>query len=307
MSEYVIHTQQLTRRFGKREFVKRINLQVPGQQIYGFLGPNGAGKTTTIRMLLGLIKSTSGEIEIFGKKLKDQRMEILKDVGSLVESPAYYAHLSAYRNLEIVTTMRGLPTRRIHEVLDLVRLAKDAYRPVKGYSLGMRQRLGIAMALIANPKLLILDEPTNGLDPSGIQEIRELIMSLPGAYGMTVLVSSHLLSEIEQIATYVGIINQGEMIFQGTMKELTAKSKPQLFIETPDPVLAAGALTQHGWTAGAESIEPNEVVTPIVDRQQSSEMIKVLVEHNHPIYRVTEKKKTLEEIFLELTGKERSL
>lgn len=307
MSAYVIHTQQLTRRFGKREFVKRINLQVPGQQIYGFLGPNGAGKTTTIRMLLGLIKSTSGEIEIFGKKLKDQRMEILKDVGSLVESPAYYAHLSAYRNLEIVTTMRGLPTRRIHEVLDLVRLSKDAYRPVKGYSLGMRQRLGIAMALIANPKLLILDEPTNGLDPSGIQEIRELIMSLPGAYGMTVLVSSHLLSEIEQIATYVGIINQGEMIFQGTMKELTAKSKPQLFIETPDPVLAAGALIQHGWTAGAESIEPNEVVTPIVDRQQSSEMIKVLVEHNHPIYRVTEKKKTLEEIFTELTGKERSL
>lgn len=307
MSEYVIHTQQLTRRFGKREFVKRINLQVPGQQIYGFLGPNGAGKTTTIRMLLGLIKSTSGEIEIFGKKLKDQRMEILKDVGSLVESPAYYAHLSAYRNLEIVTTMRGLPTRRIHEVLDLVRLTKDAYRPVKGYSLGMRQRLGIAMALIANPKLLILDEPTNGLDPSGIQEIRELIMSLPGAYGMTVLVSSHLLSEIEQIATYVGIINQGEMIFQGTMKELTAKSKPQLFIETPDPVLGAGALIQHGWTAGAESIEQNEVVTPIVDRQQSSEMIKVLVEHNHPIYRVTEKKKTLEEIFLELTGKERSL
>ncbi|WP_342428484.1 ABC transporter ATP-binding protein [Paenibacillus sp. FSL L8-0158] len=307
MSEYVIHTQQLTRRFGKREIVKRINLQVPGQQIYGFLGPNGAGKTTTIRMLLGLIKSTSGEIEIFGKKLKDQRMEILKDVGSLVESPAYYAHLSAYRNLEIVTTMRGLPTRRIHEVLDLVRLTKDAYRPVKGYSLGMRQRLGIAMALIANPKLLILDEPTNGLDPSGIQEIRELIMSLPGAYGMTVLVSSHLLSEIEQIATYVGIINQGEMIFQGTMKELTAKSKPQLFIETPDPVLAAGALIQHGWTAEAESIEPKEVVTPIVDRQQSSEMIKVLVEHNHPIYRVTEKKKTLEEIFLELTGKERSL
>lgn len=291
MSEYVIHTQQLTRRFGKREIVKRINLQVPGQQIYGFLGPNGAGKTTTIRMLLGLIKSTSGEIEIFGKKLKDQRMEILKDVGSLVESPAYYAHLSAYRNLEIVTTMRGLPTRRIHEVLDLVRLTKDAYRPVKGYSLGMRQRLGIAMALIANPKLLILDEPTNGLDPSGIQEIRELIMSLPGAYGMTVLVSSHLLSEIEQIATYVGIINQGEMIFQGTMKELTAKSKPQLFIETPDPVLAAGALIQHGWTAEAESIEPKEVVTPIVDRQQSSEMIKVLVEHNHPIYRVTEKKK----------------
>ncbi|WP_431089756.1 ABC transporter ATP-binding protein [Paenibacillus sp. 8b26] len=307
MSEYVIHTQQLTRRFGKREFVKRLNLQVPGEQIYGFLGPNGAGKTTTIRMLLGLIKSTAGEIEIFGKKLKDQRMEILKDVGSLVESPAYYAHLSAYRNLEIVTTMRGLPTRRIHEVLDLVRLSKDAYRPVKGYSLGMRQRLGIAMALIANPKLLILDEPTNGLDPSGIQEIRELIMNLPGAYGMTVLVSSHLLSEIEQIATYVGIINQGEMIFQGTMKELTAKSKPQLFIETQDPILAAGALIQHGWTAEAESMEPKEVVTPIVDRQQSSEMIKVLVEHNHPIYRVTEKKKTLEEIFLELTGKERSL
>lgn len=306
MFEYAIHTKQLTRRIGRRETVKEINLKVPIGGIYGFLGPNGAGKTTTIRMLLGLIKPSSGEISILGKDLKRDRINILGEIGSLVESPSYYAHLSGYKNLMIIALIRGISESRIKEVLKLVRLDKDAYRPVKNYSLGMKQRLGIAAALITYPKLLILDEPTNGLDPSGIQEIRELITRLPSDYGITVLISSHLLSEIEQVATHVGIINNGELIFQGSLQKLTEKSRPYLWIETDQPEEAAIALRQYGWDADPELVT-NQVKTSVIEKPQSAEMIKLLVNSQHEIYRVAEKKKTLEDIFLELTGQEHSL
>lgn len=306
MTDYAIDTDQLTRRFGQREIVKRINLKVPRREIYGFLGPNGAGKTTTIRMLLGLIRSSSGDIRILGKDLNRNRMDILRDVGSLVESPSYYAHLSGYKNLQIVTLMHGVPESRIREVLHWVRLEQAAHRPVKSYSLGMRQRLGIAMALITEPKLLILDEPTNGLDPSGIQEIRELITRLPRDFDITILLSSHLLSEIEQVATYVGIINQGELIFQGPLEELTRRSKPYVWIEVDRPMEAAAALRNIGWDA-EPSITTNQLRTSITERRQSAEMIRYLVGQQYDLYRVTEKKKTLEDIFLELTGQENSL
>ncbi|WP_019636603.1 ABC transporter ATP-binding protein [Paenibacillus fonticola] len=306
MLEYAIDTKQLTRRIGRRETVKEINLKVPIGGIYGFLGPNGAGKTTTIRMLLGLIKPSSGEISILGKDLKRDRINILGEIGSLVESPSYYAHLSGYKNLKIIALIRGISETRIKEVLKLVRLDKDAYRQVKNYSLGMKQRLGIAAALITYPKLLILDEPTNGLDPSGIQEIRELITRLPRDYGITVLISSHLLSEIEQVATHVGIINNGELIFQGSIQKLTEKSRPYLWIETDHPEEAAIALRQYGWDADPELVT-NQVKTSVIEKPQSAEMIKLLVNSQHEIYRVAEKKKTLEDIFLELTGQEHSL
>lgn len=304
--EYAIDTHQLTRRFGQRETVKQINLKVPKREIYGFLGPNGAGKTTTIRMLLGLIRASSGNIRILGKDLNKNRMEILKDVGSLVESPSYYGHLSGYKNLKIVTLMHGLSESRIKEVLEWVRLEQAAHRPVKSYSLGMKQRLGIAMALITNPKLLILDEPTNGLDPSGIQEIRELITRLPRDFDITVLLSSHLLSEIEQVATYVGIINQGELIFQGPLQDLTKRSKPYVWMELDQPQAAAAALYQHGWDAEADEAA-GQIRTSVTDREQSAAMIRFLVQQQYDVYRVMEKKKTLEEIFLELTGQENSL
>lgn len=251
MTDYAIDTHQLTRRFGQRETVKRIDLKVPKREIYGFLGPNGAGKTTTIRMLLGLIRASSGDIRILGKDLNKNRMEILKDVGSLVESPSYYAHLSGYKNLKIVTLMHGIPESRINEVLQWVRLEQAAHRPVKGYSLGMKQRLGIAMALITKPKLLILDEPTNGLDPSGIQEIRELITRLPRDFDITVLLSSHLLSEIEQVATYVGIINHGELIFQGPLQELTERSRPYVWMEINAAYGSRGCLKRQRMGCGA--------------------------------------------------------
>ncbi|KOP64951.1 bacitracin ABC transporter ATP-binding protein [Bacillus sp. FJAT-18019] len=306
MDDYAIDTYELTRRFGKRETVRQINLKVPKREIYGFLGPNGAGKTTTIRMLLGLIRSSSGEIHILGKDLNKHRMDILKDVGSLVESPSYYAHLSGYKNLKIMALIHGIQESRIQEVLEWVRLSQAAYRPVKSYSLGMKQRLGIAMALITNPKLLILDEPTNGLDPSGIQEIRELITRLPRDFDMTVLLSSHLLSEIEQVATWVGIINQGELIFQGPLQELTDRSKPYVWVEMDRPMEAAAALNDHGFDA-VPDITTGQIRTSMIDRPQSAEMIRFLVNHQYDVFRVTEKKKTLEEIFLELTGQENSL
>ncbi|OIB01558.1 bacitracin ABC transporter ATP-binding protein [Paenibacillus sp. LC231] len=306
MDDYAIDTQELTRRFGKRETVKQINLKVPKREIYGFLGPNGAGKTTTIRMLLGLIRSSSGDIRILGKDLNKHRMDILKDVGSLVESPSYYAHLSGYKNLKIMALIHGIQESRIQEVLEWVRLSQAAHRPVKSYSLGMKQRLGIAMALITNPKLLILDEPTNGLDPSGIQEIRELITRLPRDFDITVLLSSHLLSEIEQVATWVGIINQGELIFQGPLQELTDRSKPYVWVEMDRPLEAAAALNGQGFDAVPE-ITTGQIRTSMIDRPQSAEMIRFLVNHQYDVYRVTEKKKTLEEIFLELTGQENSL
>lgn len=304
MATMVIETKNLTRRFGKHVSVKNIDLQVPKGEIYGFLGPNGAGKTTTIRMLLGLIRPTSGEIRIFDESLDGHEMSILQKIGSLVEAPSYYAHLSGFQNLKIITTMLGLSERRIGEVLDIVRLSKDARRPVKGYSLGMRQRLGIAMALIGSPELLILDEPTNGLDPAGIQEIRDLITRLPHDYGVTVLVSSHMLSEVEQMATHVGIIHQGELIFQDSLHALTARSMPQLRIETDDSQSAASLLQQLGWKAQTDD---DTVVIPTVDRPQSAMVVEALVRQGYPVYRVNESRKTLEDIFLELTGKGQSL
>ena len=214
MSEMVIETNALTRRYGKRTAVDRVDLCVPRGEIYGFLGPNGAGKTTTIRMLLGLIRPTAGTVRLFGENFHRHRMSVLRRVGSLVESPSYYGHLTGAENLEVVRRLLGAPKKRIAEALEIVRLTEAADRPVKGYSLGMKQRLGIAIALLGHPELLILDEPTNGLDPAGIQEMRRLIKDMPRKYGMTVLVSSHLLSEIDQIATQVGIIHEGRLIFQ---------------------------------------------------------------------------------------------
>ena len=214
MSTYVIETSNLTKKFGKFLAVNSIDLQVPKGGIYGFLGPNGAGKSTTIRMLLGLMKETQGQVKVFGKSIKEDRRAILKRVGSMVETPSYYGHLTAYENLEVSRKILGVEKKEINRVLEIVKLMDVQHKAVKKFSLGMKQRLGIAQALLGNPELLILDEPTNGLDPSGIIEMRELIKSFPEKYGITVLISSHILSEIELIATHVGIINKGKLLFR---------------------------------------------------------------------------------------------
>ena len=231
----VVKTYDLTKKYGENIVVNNLNMEVREGTIYGFLGPNGAGKSTTLKMLLGLVHQTKGEIDIFGKRFNSKnRIEILKDVGSLIESPSYYGHLTARENLKIFATMLDLPDKNIDEVLKIVRLDKQKSKKTSAYSLGMKQRLGLASALLSFPKLLILDEPTNGLDPAGIQEIRELIRSLPKKYGMTVIISSHLLSEIDLIVDNIGIIGNGKMMYQGTLENLhetdRTKSLEEIFI-----------------------------------------------------------------------------
>lgn len=300
MKEMIIQTEQLTKTYRGRFAVDHLNLEIAKGDIYGFLGPNGAGKTTTIRMLLGLIQPTSGSIHIFGRELRKNKLEILRRIGSLVEYPSYYGHLSAIDNLETIRRILDVPKARIDEVLNIVSLSEESRRPVKGFSLGMKQRLGIAASLLANPDLLILDEPTNGLDPSGIQEIRELIKSLPEQYGITVLVSSHLLGEMEQMANTVGIIRDGRMVFQDTIHNLRMKSTHdmELVVSEPDAAL---------WIArdlGSRGVLREGLLTfPGMIDSQVAHLVKSLVENGHDIYRVEMKKKSLEDIFMQVIGK----
>jgi ABC-type multidrug transport system ATPase subunit len=220
MNKCIVKISNLTKKYKDRRVVNGINLNINEGSVYGFIGPNGAGKSTTIRMILGLIKSSSGSVTIFNENINKNRIKILQNVGALVESPSYYDHLSAYNNLKIWATIRNINKDRIDEVLKIVNLYDDKNRKVGKFSLGMKQRLGIASALIGDPKLLILDEPTNGLDPMGIKEIRNLIISLAKDFNKTVLVSSHLLSEMELMADDVGIINKGKLLYEGSLQQL---------------------------------------------------------------------------------------
>lgn len=297
----VLLTDNLTKRYGNTAAVDRIRLRIEEGEVYGFLGPNGAGKTTTLKMLVGLIQPTEGTFTVFGRTFAQHRRWILSQTGALIESPSYYGHLTGRENLRIIQRLRGLPERNVSEALRVVRLEKHQHKRVDQYSLGMKQRLGLAMALISFPKLLILDEPTNGLDPAGIEEIRELIRSLPRQYGMTVLVSSHLLSEVEQIATSVGIIRDGRLVFQGSLDSLKAKSDPAIAVKTTDNLAAERVLAGQG-------LKPKErggyLTLPDMEDRQVAEVNRTLVRAGIGVIRIEERKKSLERIFLELTGKE---
>jgi ABC-2 type transport system ATP-binding protein len=299
MDKYIVSTHNLTKSYGTINSVDQLDMKVAEGSIYGFLGPNGAGKTTTIRMLLGLIKPTNGSINVFNQDLKENRISILKQIGSLVESPSYYSHLTGYENLEIIRRLLNASKQRIDEVLRIVRLEKHKDKLVKQYSLGMKQRLGIAIALLGNPKLLILDEPTNGLDPAGIHEIRELIKQLPQQYGMTVIISSHLLSEIDHIATQVGIINSGKLIFQDTIEELRSKSNSFIKIKVDDLLQSQKVLKQNNIQF---SIENKDLVIQKCDNPYISQVNSILVQNNLSVYRIEEQKHSLEDIFLNLTA-----
>ena len=217
----VIETHDLCKSYNGRTVVDHLNLTVPQGCVYGFLGPNGAGKSTSMKMLLGLVHPTGGSVELLGHTMNEtNRIPLLRQTGSLIESPSGYLHLTARENLAIVADLKGVAHKDIDRVLEIVHLTADANRKVGQYSLGMKQRLGIAMALLGSPRLLILDEPTNGLDPSGIHEIRNLVKSLPSLYDCTVLISSHMLSEIELIADDIGILNHGRLLFEGSMNNL---------------------------------------------------------------------------------------
>ncbi len=296
----IITTSSLCKQYKKTMSVKDLDLCIPKETVYGFLGPNGAGKSTTMKMVLGLVTPTSGSIQVFGKAMNARnRIEILKKVGALIESPSYYGHLSGWENLKIIAILKNVDDKEIKRVLHIVRLENQQGKKVSQYSLGMKQRLGLAGALLGNPQLLLLDEPTNGLDPAGIQEIRELICSLPTEYGITVMVSSHLLSEIDQLANHIGIISRGELVFQDSLSELRKKSSHKIAIRTLDPAAATKALQNLGIPF---QLQEDYILMPKATDKELAKHLYHLFSEGIQIVRIEERHKNLEHIFLELTG-----
>jgi ABC-type multidrug transport system ATPase subunit len=295
----VIRTEGLSFNFGSQQVVKSLSLQVPEGSIYGFLGPNGAGKTTTIKMLLNLLQTDEGSIFVFEKELQTNRIAILSEIGSLIEQPAIYAHMSGRENLLNRAMLLGVKDARVDEMLALVKLTNASGKKAGQYSLGMKQRLGIALALLSDPKLLILDEPTNGLDPNGIIEIRELLVRLTRDHNKTVFISSHLLAEIERMATHVGIINNGELLFQGSVNDLEAISQPQVYVETDNTVDAANLLKRNNYEV--IDINHENLTVPFTSKKQMGEINALLNQNGITVFAINKQHKDLENLFLAIT------
>lgn len=302
MPEPIIEIQGLDFYFKDFKALDKVSLKVPQGSIYGFLGPNGAGKTTTIRVLLDLFHPKPGEVKIFGKELLENRSEILSKVGALIENPSIYKHLSGRQNLEVIRKVQGAPKERIDEVLKIVRLTDNADKKAKNYSLGMFQRLGLAAALLSDPELLILDEPTNGLDPSGIIEMRELIIRLNKEHGKTIFLSSHILSEIEKLATDVAIIDQGKILYEGKLEGLHGQNNNlQLKLEVDDTATVVQLLEAGGYTITEKGVRT--VVLAINSKKDIAGINRTLVEQGLEVYQLTSSEETLESIFLSITKK----
>lgn len=304
MEQPAIETSRLTRRYGNLCAVDSLNLEVPRRSIYGFLGPNGAGKTTTIRMLLGLIRPDHGEVSLLGQPLQKHRLALLERVGSLVENPSLYLHLTGRENLEVTRRLRGLERKQIARVLAIVNLEKDADRRTREYSLGMRQRLGLALALLSEPELLILDEPTNGLDPAGIHEMRQLLRRLPAEQQITIFLSSHLLSEVEQIATHLGIVQNGTLLFQGSIESLQAQRQVSLALEVNQPEQAANLLCEAGWTV--QSCENQRLQITASSRADAVAVNRLVVNQGIEVFYLHLESPSLEETFLKMTREDRA-
>jgi len=295
----VIKTEGLNFHFGNQPVVKSLSLQVPEGSIFGFLGPNGAGKTTTIKLLLNLLQIQEGSIEIFGQELQGNRIKILSQIGSLIEQPAIYTHLTGKENLINRARLLQVPVNRADDMLKLVHLTDASHKKAGNYSLGMKQRLGIGLAMLADPKLLILDEPTNGLDPNGIIEIRELLIKLVREQGKTVFVSSHLLAEVERMATHVGIINHGAMLFQGSVKDLENISQSMVQVETDSTVDAANYLKRSGYEIA--NVTDTFLTLPYASKEVTAAINSSLHQNGHKVYSIGKVQKDLEELFLNIT------
>jgi ABC-2 type transport system ATP-binding protein len=286
MGEYIIQTEGLNFQYSKhKKVLDNISINVPKGSIYGFLGPNGAGKSTTMRLLTGIIPEQGDAIKLFNQPLKEQLPLVFYKIGSLVESPALYLHLSGLDNLRYIAKLRNISEEKIIETLQLVNLEKDGNRKAKQYSLGMKQRLAIAMALLSEPELLLLDEPVNGLDPNGIIDIRKLLVKLNKERGVTIFVSSHLLSEIEKMCTHVGIINKGKLRFEGTIQELSKKAslcKVQVTLDDADKWLSE--LEQN--YKNVHPISNNQITLEIGDKMLIPKFIKNLIAKNASLYEV---------------------
>jgi lantibiotic transport system ATP-binding protein len=278
-----------------------ISLKVPHGSLYGFLGPNGAGKTTTLRLVLGLIRKQRGTISVFGRSLDTHRVEILRRVGSLIESPSLYEHLTAAENLALLRRIHRVPQRRIGSVLERVGLAGTGHKRVGQFSLGMKQRLGIAAAMLHEPALLILDEPTNGLDPNGIIEMRDLLVALNREQGTTILVSSHLLAEIERFVTHVGIVHRGRLLFQGTLDSLRRERQPvaPVLLHTADDAGALRVLADAG-IAARSTVHGLEL--PSMPPPHIAAVNRRLVEHGIGVHGIGAGGGDLEAIFMDLIG-----
>lgn len=302
MRNNCIEIEGLSHRFsGEVPVLNNITMNIPKGCIYGFLGPNGAGKTTTLKLLLGLLKKQQGSIRVFGNEFSTHRIETLKQIGSLIESPSIYGHLTAKENLEVIRKIYECPRNRISEVLSLVGLSDTGKKKAGKFSLGMKQRLSIAIALLHEPPLLILDEPTNGLDPNGILEMRELLRRLNSEHNTTIVISSHLLSEIEKLVTHVGIISNGSMAFEGTLAQLMEKQADTsvLRFDTGDNATAMQIL--HKLNVAA-SIENNRIVCSILQREKIAEVNREFVLAGIAVYAINAGNNDLESIFMHLTN-----
>ncbi len=299
---YAIETSELNYMFRHgRKVVNNVSLKVPEGSIFGFLGPNGAGKTTTIRLLTGMLENDRDNISIYGKSLKKNLPAIFEGIGSLIETPSLYLHLNARDNLKVITRLRKMDEKRVDEVLQVVGLYNDRKRKAKEYSLGMKQRLGLAMALLPDPSLLILDEPANGLDPAGIIEIRELLKRLNKDHGKTIFVSSHLLNEVEKTCTHVGIIHKGVMQFQGTMADLqeSAGHGKLVTIKVDDTARWKNLFTEK--YPQATALISNEFVLPVENSDDITNITRELVMQGVPV-RGVRTNEGLEEWFIKMTS-----
>lgn len=305
MAEYIIQTEGLNFQYSKnKKVLNNISIHVPKGSIYGFLGPNGAGKSTTMRLLTGIITEQGNAIKLFGNPLQEQLPLVFNKIGSLVESPALYLHLSGIDNLKYIAKLRNIPEEKIHETLELVDLSRDGKRTAKQYSLGMKQRLAIAMALLSDPELLLLDEPVNGLDPNGIIDIRKLLIKLNQEKGVTIFVSSHLLSEIEKMCTHVGIISKGKLRFEGTMQELS-KAAGLCKIQV---TLDDASKWQHELENQYENVNlvaQNQLALDIGNKDNIPDFIKNLIAKNAAVYEV-KILDGLEEWFMTITNENRT-
>jgi ABC-2 type transport system ATP-binding protein len=304
MVELAIKTSQLTKRFGDQAAVDGIDLSVPKGSVFGFLGPNGSGKTTTIRMLLGLAEATEGTIELLGEEVPKRIEQILPKVGALVEGPAFYPFMSGRNNLLRIDAAdrfadRTTTEKRVQSALNRVGLANAAKKKVHAYSLGMKQRLGLANALLKPRELLILDEPTNGLDPQGTREVRNLIRSLADE-GITVFVSSHLLSEIEMLCSHVAVMSAGKIVAQGAIDDLRNEEPTRLILVTDEIDSAVEALKSEG--LGKARIRGNQIITEVANDFDVAKLTVFLVSKNVPIREIRLEKPSLEEKFVKLTG-----
>ena len=299
---YILQTNNLTKTIGGKDLVNRVSLHIKKGEIYGFLGPNGAGKTTVMKMITNLWKPTNGSIEIFGEILTPQSYEVLKRMGSIIEFPTFYNHMTGYENLRLHCEYMGYYKHgSIENALDMLDLTDAAQKPVKNYSLGMKERLGIARAILCKPELLILDEPTNGLGPAGMKQIRDLLKTLCEEYGITIMVSSHILSEIESIADTIGVINHGMMINEIGMKEIEKMSLAYIELTVANPKKAAYVLSEKLGLSNFKIIENNKI--RIYDQHISTqELSKAMALNDVEVTALGKQSETLEDYFLKMTA-----